>query len=184
MDHDDTDLFPGWQSGDPVAFTALVRRWQQPIARFLFHFVGQEEEVQDLTQEVFLRAFLAASRYREQGELSAWLYRIALNVARDHGRRNRPRIKPVLDVPSTDLSPGERYEQKEISAMVNRAIAELPENLRVVLILRHYENMNFEQMARMLRTPASTLKSRFAVALERLREHLRILAPDNEESKK
>ena len=74
MDHDETDLFPGWQSGDPAAFTALMRRWQQPIARFLFHLVSQKEQVQDLTQEVFLRAFLAASRYREQGELSAWLY--------------------------------------------------------------------------------------------------------------
>jgi RNA polymerase sigma-70 factor (ECF subfamily) len=184
MDHDDTDLFPGWQSGDPAAFTALVRRWQQPIARFLFHFVGNNEQVQDLTQDVFLRAFLAASRYREQGELSAWLYRIALNVARDNARRTRPSVKPVLDVPGTDLSPGERYEQKETSAMVSRAIYELPEPLRVVLILRHYEHMSYEQIARMLRAPASTLKSRFAAALERLRECLQTLAPDNEESKK
>ncbi len=184
MDQDDTDLFPGWQSGDPAAFAALVCRWQEPIARFLFHFVGQKEPVQDLCQEVFLRAFLAAPRYRETGEFSAWLYRIALNVARDRARRVRPGFKPMLDVPCADLSPGERCEQQETSAMVRRAIAELPEHLRVVLILRHYENVKFEQMARMLGTPASTLKSRFAAALERLRERLRVFAPDNEESKK
>jgi RNA polymerase sigma-70 factor (ECF subfamily) len=184
MDQDDTDLFPGWQSGDPAAFAALVRRWQEPIARFLFHFVGQREPVQDLCQEVFLRAFLAAQHYREQGEFSAWLYRIALNVARDRARRIRLNAKPMLDVPSTDLSPGDRCERQEISAMVSRAIAELPEHLRVVLILRHYENVNFEHMARMLGTPASTLKSRFAAALGRLRERLQVLAPDNEESKK
>jgi RNA polymerase sigma-70 factor, ECF subfamily len=184
MDQDDTDLFPGWQSGDPAAFAALVRRWQEPIARFLFHFVGHKEPVQDLCQEVFLRAFLAAPRYRETGEFSAWLYRIALNVARDRVRRIRLNVLPMTDLPGADLSPGERCEQQETSAMVTRAIGELPESLRVVLILHHYENVNFEQMARMLGTPASTLKSRLAAALERLRERLRVLAPDNEESKK
>jgi RNA polymerase sigma-70 factor (ECF subfamily) len=184
MDQDDTDLFPGWQSGDPAAFAALVRHWQQPIARFLFHLVGHKELVQDLSQEVFLRAFLAAPRYREQGEFSAWLYRIALNVARDRARRIRLNVQSMTEVPGADLSPGERCEQQETSALVSRAIAELPEHLRVVLILRHYENMNFEQMSRMLGTPASTLKSRFAAALERLRDRLRVLAPDNEESKK
>ena len=68
--------------------------------------------------------------------------------------------------------------------MVCEAVAELPEPLRVVLVLRHYESMSFEQMALLLRTPASTLKSRFAAALGRLRQRLQLLAPDTQESKK
>ncbi len=186
MAHKETDFFPGWQSGDPAAFSALVRRWQGPMARFLFHYVGQRELVQELCQEVFLRVFLAAPRYRETGGFSAWLYRIGLNVARDLGRRHQPEVKPFSgsDVPVVSLSPEGQCEQLETSELVSRAIAELPEPLRKVLVLRHYENMNFEQISRLLNIPASTLKSRFAVALNRLRQRLQILAPDNEESKK
>ncbi len=186
MGNDEPDLFPGWQSGDPAAFAALVRRWQGPMARFLFHFVGQRELVQDLCQEVFLRVFLAAPRYRDKGEFSAWLYRIGLNVARDRGRRRRPNEKSITnsDIPCDAPSPGVRIEQEETSEIVSRAIAGLPEPLRLVLILRHYEKLSFEQMARLLGIPASTLKSRFTAALSRLRRRLRHLAPDNEESKK
>jgi len=186
MANDETDLFPGWQKGDPAAFSALVRRWQGPISRFLFHYVGQRDLVQELCQEVFLRVFLAGPRYREKGEFSAWLYRIALNVARDLGRRRRVDEKPFVgsDIPCSDPSPNVHCEQLEISELVCRAVAELPEPLRQVLVLRHYENMSFEQMARLLGKPASTLKSRFAVAFNRLRQRLQILAPDNEESKK
>jgi len=186
MGNEETDLFPGWQNGDPAAFSALVRHWQAPIARFLFHYVGRKDLVQDLCQEVFLRVFLAAPRYRERGELSAWLYRIALNVARDRARRGRLDVTPLMDFDiASDLpAPGDRFERHETSQLVCRAVAELPEPLRLVLILRHYENMNFEQMARLLGTPASTLKSRFTAALNILRQRLGHLAPDNEESKK
>jgi RNA polymerase sigma-70 factor (ECF subfamily) len=186
MENDEPDLFPGWQKGDPDAFSALVRRWQEPMARFLFHLIGQREVVQELCQEVFLRAFLAGPRYREEGEFSAWLYRIALNVARDLVRRRRPDAISISDsdIPCVDPSPEACYQQLETSDLVCRAIRELPASLREVLVLRHYENMNFEQIARLLGIPASTLKSRFAVALNRLRKRLQILAPDNEESKK
>src|SRR5713226_7356917 len=105
MGNDETDLLQGWQSGDPAAFAALVRRWQGPMARFLFHFVGQRELVQDLCQEVFLRAVLAAPRYRESGQFSAWLYRIALNVARDFARRRQPERKVRQDSELVSDSP-------------------------------------------------------------------------------
>jgi RNA polymerase sigma-70 factor (ECF subfamily) len=184
MGNDETDLLPGWQSGDPVAFSALVRRWQQPMARFLFHLVGQKELIEDLCQEVFLRVFLAAPRYRETGQFSAWIYRIALNVVRDDSRRPQPELKlyrhaePIAE----DLSPDIGCEQQELARQVSQAITELPEPLRVVLVLRHYQGMNFEQMARLLGTPASTLKSRFTAALAQLRERLRPLVRDPEES--
>ena len=186
MDNDDADLLRGWQSGEPAAFSALVRRWQQPMARFLFHLVGQKELVQDLCQEVFLRVFLAAPRYRETGQFSAWLYRIALNVVRDFSRSRDRQLKlyqgaaPLADSPGPDIC----CEQQELAQLVSQAVAELPEPLRLVLVLRHYQGINFEQMARMLGTPASTLKSRFAAALLRLRERLHPLVRDTEESNK
>jgi RNA polymerase sigma-70 factor (ECF subfamily) len=173
MGHHDTELIQRWQSGDAVAFEELVRRWQQPIARFLARQVGQPELVPDLCQEVFLRMYRAGPRYRHAGVFSSWLYRIALNVARDAGKRRRATLPlPDPEPAAAGLSAHTRCERKETAAAVERALAELPPPLREVLVLRHYEGMNFEQMARLLGTPASTLKSRFAVALNRLRIRL------------
>jgi RNA polymerase sigma-70 factor (ECF subfamily) len=178
MGTDDAELIRRWQGGDPAAFAALVRRWQQPMARFLFHLAERQEVVADLCQEVFLRAYQAGPRYRENGRFSSWLYAIALNVARDAGRRRRETISlDDQELAGRSLSPALSCEQEELAGIVRRAVAELPEPLRVVLVLRHYEGMNFEQISRLLGTPASTLKSRFAAALGRLREQLKSLAP-------
>src|SRR5439155_3919693 len=127
MGNDETDLLPGWQSGDPVAFSALVRQWQRPIARFLFHLVGQKELVQDLCQEVFLRVFLAAPRYRETGQFSAWLHRIALNVVRDHSRSRGRELKLYQDAAPLADSPGPDTccEQQELAQLISQAVADL-----------------------------------------------------------
>lgn len=165
-----------WQDGG-AAFERLVRRWQQPVARFLFHLVGREDLVADLCQEVFLRVYEQRGRYRETGAFPAWLYRIALNVARDAGRRRRkePLDLAVVEPVTAEPSPEAACEQAERGRIVAQAVAELPEALRLVVVLRHYEDMSFEQIARLLGEPASTIKSRFTVALQRLRQRLRFI---------
>ena len=169
-----------WRNGNPAAFEMLVRRWHQPVARFLFHLIGREEPLADLCQEVFLRVYENRGRYRETGTFSAWLYRIALNVGRDSLRRRRKEPCGLGDVEPADdeASPDAVCEQAERGQFISQAIAGLPESQRVVLILRHYEEMSFEQIARMLGEPASTIKSRFQAALQRLRERLRFLCDD------
>src|SRR5262249_6417639 len=161
------ELVERWQRGEATAFAGLVRRWQQPVARFLTHLVGQAELVQDLCQEVFLRVYHARPQYRESGAFSTWLYRIALNVARDAGRRRRREPAPLStgDVVAPAPSPAAVCEQRELAGLVARAVAELPEPLRLVLVLRHYQDLSFEEIARLTATPPSTLKSRFAAAL-------------------
>jgi RNA polymerase sigma-70 factor (ECF subfamily) len=181
MDHSDADLMAAWRQGETAAFAALVRRWQQPVARFLAHLVGQAGPVPDLCQEVFLRAFQAGPRYREAGAFSAWLYRIALNLARDVGRRRRPTMPLGNGEPAgLDPPPEAICAHRERTAAVAQAVAALPEPLRLVLVLRHYQDMSFEDIARLTGTPASTLKSRFAAALTRLRSQLRHLADEED----
>jgi RNA polymerase sigma-70 factor (ECF subfamily) len=172
-----------WQEGDGAAFEALVRRWEQPVARFLGRLAGASGSVPDLCQEVFLRVYQAGPRYRETGAFSTWLYRIALNVARDAGRRNRRPHQPLKDrEPAAVTESAETAcERRELAQAVAQALAELPGPLREVLVLRHYEGMSFEHMARLLRTPASTLKSRFAAALTHMRRSLRQLGWGQEE---
>ena len=179
MGHPDAELMRRWQRGDAAAFAALVERWQQPVARFLARLVGPTDRVADLCQEVFLRVLRAGPRYRVDGRFSTWLFQIALNVARDAGRRRRHAPVPLPDENSGRSRPrlagapaDELCARRELAQAVACAVAELPPPLREVLALRHDQDMSFEEMARVLGTPASTLKSRFAAALHRLRDRL------------
>jgi RNA polymerase sigma-70 factor (ECF subfamily) len=169
----DAELIARWRRGEPGAFEELVRRWQDPVARFLVRWVGEPETARDLCQEVFLRVHQAAPRYRENGAFASWLYRIAVNVARDAVRRSRklPRTQ-TIEISSAAAGAETACEHKELALLVQQAIAELPEPLRLVLVLRHYQQLSFEEIARLTETPASTLKSRFAGALQRLRVRL------------
>jgi RNA polymerase sigma-70 factor (ECF subfamily) len=183
MGCDDAHLIQRWQHGDTAAFEALVRRWQQPVGRFIFRLVGRAEPVHDLCQEVFLRVYLAGPRYRPRAAFSTWLYRIALNVTRDAARRRRRDPLSLTGREVEDRTPPVEaaYEQHELVNLIAQAVAGLPEPLRAVLVLHHYEGMSFEEIARITETPASTLKSRFAVALGRLRSQLHHLDRDAEE---
>ena len=182
MDQHDADVMRRWQDGDAGAFEELVRRWQEPMGRFLSRLVGRPEQVADLCQEVFLRLYLKGPRYREGGTFSTWLYQIALNAARDAGRRARRAPVPLQDHDPPAPDEPAAFEHQETAAIVQQALADLAEPLRQVLVLRHYEDMSFEQMARLLKMPASTLKSRFAVALSLLRARFKQLGWSPEET--
>jgi RNA polymerase sigma-70 factor (ECF subfamily) len=184
MGLDDAELMARWRQGDAGAFEALVRRWQQPMGRFLYRLTGNAERAADLCQEVFLRLYQHGPRYRESGNFSTWLYRIALNAARDTGRRDRRAPVPLNNHEPTDrtASPESICRRDELADLVARGVAELPESLREALVLHHYENLSFEEMARLTGTPATTLKSRFSAALSRLRQRLRQLGLGPEET--
>jgi RNA polymerase sigma-70 factor (ECF subfamily) len=188
MSREDAERMRRWQAGDPAAFADLVARWQQPVARFLARLAGPDRAA-DLCQEVFLRVLQKGNRYRETGHFSTWLFQIALNVARGAGRRqiSQSRDRKGAESASAPIrsrlcEPDEVCERQELARAVQVAVAELPRPLREVLALRHDRGMNFEEMARVLGTPASTLKSRFAAALSRLRQRLCELGFSPEES--
>jgi RNA polymerase sigma-70 factor (ECF subfamily) len=184
MSAHDAELIQRWQDGDIRAFEELVRQWQQPIARFLSRLVVPADTAGDLCQEVFLRLYQAGPRYRENGAFASWLYRIALNLARDARRRRKHQPWPLAAPQVPDRTPSAETvcQERELAQAVALALAELPEPLRVVLVLRHYEGMSFEDIARLTHTPASTLKSRFAAALARLRVRLHELGWGPEET--
>ena len=142
------------------------------MARFFARLTGNAHEASDLTQELFLRVYLNGASYRDAGTFHTWLYRIALNLARDAARRKVR--KPVVPWPEAhDPSGGMGADDgTERAALVAAALAELPEAQREVVVLKHYEAMGFEAMARLLSTPSTTLKSRFAVAMTKLESAL------------
>ena len=182
MGTQDADWMQRWRRGDGAAFEALVERWRRPVARFLYRYSGRADLVPDLSQEVFLRVYQSAGRYRETGAFPAWLFRIVLNVARDAGRRRRDLAALNGHEPADHEAEAEALcRRRELAAVMACAAAELPEPLRVALALRHDEGLSFEEIARLTGAPASTIKSRFAAALARLRARLEQLGYGPEE---
>ncbi len=181
MEPSEAELMRRWQGGDTASFEEIVRRWQGRVGRLLARLAGPGA-APDLCQEVFLRLYGAGARYRETGAFPTWIYRIALNVARDAGRRRHDHLALGNHEPLDHSAPHDTLCRREAVELVGRALAELPEALREVLVLHHYEGLNFEEIARLTGTPASTLKSRFAVALSRLRVRLEQLGCGPEET--
>src|SRR6188472_157950 len=145
--------------------------------------VAREEEARDVCQEAFLRAFRALPGFRGQAKFSSWLYRITLNLCRDWIRRQRR--APVSQLPEdTDViemaaarGPVESIEdlvaRRELSAVVEEAMAHLPEEQRTAIILKEYHGMTFQEIADLQGCPLSTVKTRLYQGLSVLRKHLK-----------
>lgn len=183
MSVSDHELMRRCREGDMAAFEQLVRRWEGPTGRILTRLAVPGVEVEDLCQEVFLRVLNARGRYRATGAFSTWLYRIALNVARSAARRRRWRwhslnnYEPVC----ARAAPGERLERDELGRRVRQALAALPGKLREALVLRHFGELTFAEIAQVTGQPASTVKSRTKAGLQRLRRELRSRGIDERE---
>jgi RNA polymerase sigma-70 factor (ECF subfamily) len=169
----DHELMQQISLGAPRAFDELVRRWQSPLARILVRLSSQPQ-VDDLCQEVFVKVYLARARYRPEGAFSTWLYRIALNVVRDQVRRTRGWLIYV-EVPSTEsveLGPDSLAADAEEHESVRRAVHALPDKLREAVVLKHFGELPFAEVAQVLGIPLSTAKSRVETGLIELRRHL------------
>ena len=172
----DHELMRRCQVGDPVAFEELVRRWQGPVGRMVGHLLPPGADVDDLCQEVFVRVLRAREHYQPSHAFSTWMYRIALNVARDSRRRAGRRPQEPLaarDVASVEPGPADTLERQETSTAVAAAVAALPERLREVLALKHFGKLSFSEVAIATGLPLGTVKSRMQAALVQLRVELR-----------
>jgi RNA polymerase sigma-70 factor, ECF subfamily len=187
--HTDDELLAAFAAGDSRAFVELVERWENRMLNYLYRLVSDLHLAQDLRQEVFVRVARAAPTYLAQDKFSSWIYRIALRVAQTALRklgRERGRVVSLesyenpdpdmhvapLQVSSSGSSAAENVRQGEIEGLLESGIECLPENERVVLVMRHYEDLNFREISEILDVPESTLKSRFYKAMERLRKYL------------
>ncbi len=178
----DEELVARARDGDADAFNQLIRRWERPIYALAYRVIGREEDARDISQETFLRAFRALSGFKGQAKFSSWLYRIALNLCRDWIRKQRR--APVSQMPedvdalelAAELGPSESVEdlvaRRELSDVVEAAMALLPEEQRTAIILKEYHGMTFQEIADLQRCPLSTVKTRLYQGLSVLRKNL------------
>lgn len=158
------------------AFADLVRRWEQRIHRLCFRLTGNTQDAEDATQEALARVFAKRDQFRGDAKFSTWLWRIAVNAATDLQRRKRA-VSPQHESISHD-GPVSASVTSENRHRVREALAELPDQLRSVVVLRHYEQLKFREIAETLGIPQGTVASRMADALDRLGRKLQ----DNDSS--
>jgi RNA polymerase sigma-70 factor (ECF subfamily) len=178
----DDELVARSMGGDAESFNQLILRWERPIYALAYRVIGREEDARDVCQETFLRAFRALPGFKGQAKFSSWLYRIALNLCRDWIRRQRR--APVMQMPEgidpgeliADRGPVESIEElvarRQLSGVVEEAMALLPEEQRTAIILKEYHGMTFQEIADMQGCPLSTVKTRLYQGLTVLRRHL------------
>lgn len=192
----DDELMERYQKGDESAFTLLVRRHQQPLVNFIARFINDRNSAEDLAQETFIRIFKAAHRYKPgRAHFKTWMYHIAKNLCknelRNRERRDKYRVDNVIDSGSDSngdseeidlivntpanqaFQPEVALERKELRNALQKAIAELPEQYRLPLVLRDLQGLSYEEISEVLELRSGTTKSRINRARLMLKDKLK-----------
>ena len=180
----DQQLVAKVQKGDSRAFDMLVLKYQHKIFSLIGRYVRDADEVQDVAQEAFIKAYKALPRFRGDSAFYTWLYRIAINTAKNHlvSQSRRP---PDSDVDSADAeqfegesglkeyaTPEHMLLRQEIETNVADAIDQLPPDLKTAITLRELEGMSYEEIAQMMECPIGTVRSRIFRAREAINKRL------------
>jgi RNA polymerase sigma-70 factor, ECF subfamily len=189
----DTSLIERCQRNDVAAFNEIVARYKNKIYNYIYRMVGNGEDADDLTQEVFVKMYVALDSFRNQSSLSTWLYRIAGNLCIDtHRKRSRRELGFGGTVSSLDepyghdageegqgrevadntFEPAKMLAVQEMDLQIQGALAKLPEKMRAVVVLHDIEGLHYEEIAAVVDCPLGTVKSRLFNARALLREHL------------
>lgn len=181
----DEELIARFQQGDNYAFDLLVKRYKDPLMNFVFRFVGEKEEAEDIVQETFLRLYKNKHYYREIAKFSTWIYTIAGNLAKTELRRRRRRkllsissfmtSEKDYDIPDEDSNPERETNTVVTDKIIQKAIDKLSPKFKQVIILRDIQGFSYEEIAEIVGIPLGTVKSRVNRARLKLQEDLKHL---------
>ncbi|MFY9691007.1 MAG: sigma-70 family RNA polymerase sigma factor [Candidatus Acidiferrales bacterium] len=184
MARTDVELMLDVKAGDDSSFDFLLQRYRSPLVNFLYRMVRDTATAEDLAQEVFLRVYRARKQYTPSAKFTTWLFRIATNLALNSVRDNRyaklgvPLDSPAdedaapMELPAPVMRIDEHMIERDRTEFIRRAIASLPEKQRAAVLLHKYEEMDYEEIARILDCSESALKSLLFRAYESLRVQL------------
>ncbi len=174
-----------FQKGDASSFETLMRKYYARIFNFIYRFVGSREVAEDLTQEVFIKVHQAAPTYQPRAKFQTWVYTIAKNISLNELRRKKFSGVSIDDsVPTQEgqvkrqvedvdaPNPSKEIEKKEAAQVVQEAVQSLPENQRMAVVLRRYEKLSYEDIAKTMDMSVSAVKSLLSRARESLRQSL------------
>lgn len=177
----DTDLVSRAAGGDAAAFQSLVERHRGLVYRVAYQFAGNHHDAEDIAQEVFIKVFRSLDRFRQDAQLTSWMYRIAMNACIDHRRRHRSAAAApfgeeaehrMLNTPEETPGPEERAYAGELGEVLEWEIGRLPKGQRVVFVMRHHQGMKLCEIADALGLAEGTVKRQLHAAVHRLRQAL------------
>ena len=166
------------QRGETGAFEVLVQRHEKIIFNLVYRMLGDYDDAAETSQEVFLSAYRAIGQFRGEANFSTWLYRIALNHATTRRKSMSARQKRLVPIDGADMvddgqvGPAESLEKKELRESVQRALNELEPEDAAVILLRDLQDVSYEDVARVLKIPVGTVKSRLHRARQALKARL------------
>lgn len=176
----DGDIIAGTVAGRLDGFEELVRRYQRPITGYVFRMVGEYESALDVTQEVFIKVYNSLHKYSSEYKFSTWLYRIAHNAAVDHLRRNSITPQSLeaenadgsfqIQIESRLSSPEQDRERSEWRTEIDSVVRTLPPAYRDLIMLRHGQDLSYDEIAEVTGLPLGTVKNRLFRARELMRE--------------
>jgi RNA polymerase sigma-70 factor (ECF subfamily) len=182
----DQQLVERAQRGDKKAFELLVSKYQRKLARLLSRFIRDAAEVEDVTQEAFIKAYRALPTFRGDSAFYTWLYRIGINTAKNYLVAMGRRAPTTTEIDSEEAegfedssqlhdlnTPENELATRQIADTVNQTLAELPEELRTAITLREIEGLSYEEIANIMNCPIGTVRSRIFRAREAIASKLR-----------
>jgi RNA polymerase sigma-70 factor, ECF subfamily len=184
----DQQLVERAQRGEKHAFELLVSKYQRKLARLLSRFIRDPTEVEDVTQEAFIKAYRALPTFRGDSAFYTWLYRIGINTAKNYLVAMGRRAPTTTDIDSEEAegfedgdqlrdlnTPENEMMSRQVAETVNQTLEELPEELRTAITLREIEGLSYEDIASIMNCPIGTVRSRIFRAREAIAERLRPL---------
>jgi RNA polymerase sigma-70 factor, ECF subfamily len=183
----DAEIMLRAKSGDQSAFEYLVQKYRRPMVSFMYRMARNTAAAEDLAQEVFLRVYRSRESYEASAKFTTWLYRIASNLAVNHARdtrHERPEVQVSLDepdeesgstleLPDTSLSAEQQMVRRERMLAIRMKVEALPEQQKLAVIMHKYQQMDYKQIAEVLKKSESATKSLLFRAYETLREQLK-----------
>lgn len=182
----DEQLIKQFLNGNEQAFNTLVWRWETRVYNFILRYIGEREEARDICQKTFIRLYRKIDLLRDHGKFSTWLYQIAVNMCRDElKKRSRSKVvsweglqennngqqSPSKNLPSESrANPEARVEKLDAANLLNRALQAIPEEQRMIIIMKEYQGLKFVEIAEILQISLSTAKSRMYYGLSALRK--------------
>src|SRR5207245_37957 len=175
----DGELVQTAVAGREASFEELVRRYQRPIAAYVYRMVGDYDAALDLTQEVFIKVYNSLARYRPEFKFSTWIYKIAHNAAVDHLRRHAVREQALvsgdsdqreISIDSGRLTPEQESEKKERRAEIEAVVQKLPAPHKELILLRHSHDLSYDEIVEVTGLPLGTVKNRLFRAREVMRQ--------------
>lgn len=187
MEFSDAEVMLRVRTGDQSAFDYLVQKYRRPLVGFMYRMARNTAAAEDLAQEVFLRVYRSRETYEPSAKFTTWLYRIATNLAVNHARdtrHERPEVTVSIDEPDEDtgatfevpdgtLTAEQAMVRRERLLAIRRKVEALPERQRLAVIMHKYQQMDYKQIAEVLKLSESATKSLLFRAYETLREQLK-----------